>query len=127
MGRRDSLSSLGNLIMNSLENFEGESVDFSNDLCCTSFQSPRRRSFLDSSISSIDSEVLDDLITPERRLSTPGAEHILKSAIDIVECNESTDRLDFGGRNFFDITETESSNHDELILPRPVMCLAPSA
>mmetsp|Transcript_9372 Transcript_9372/g.14459 ORF Transcript_9372/g.14459 Transcript_9372/m.14459 type:complete len:280 (-) Transcript_9372:37-876(-) len=126
--RRDSLSSLGNLIMSSLEKCEGDSVDFSNDLCGTSLPSSRR-SFLDSSISSIDTEVLDELIMPERRLSTPDVEHILNSAInsEIIDCCDITDRLDFGGRNFFDITESEASNHDELNLPRPVICLAPGA
>mmetsp|Transcript_6196 Transcript_6196/g.9515 ORF Transcript_6196/g.9515 Transcript_6196/m.9515 type:complete len:316 (-) Transcript_6196:253-1200(-) len=123
--RRDSLSSLCNFLLgsptrsSSLDSGGTKSTFASYAPTIT----PSTRQSLDTSISTLDSEFLSGLILPSDNIlhsaarsstSPTAAKSNNTNNKKVAHChnNNDTDRLDFGGRNFFDVTES-----DERIIP----------
>mmetsp|Transcript_17319 Transcript_17319/g.26235 ORF Transcript_17319/g.26235 Transcript_17319/m.26235 type:complete len:272 (-) Transcript_17319:48-863(-) len=128
----DSLSSFTKALVECFDNEEKKTE------LTTSSAPSRSKEFLDSSISSIDPEILTNLITPEKS-SKCGMENILQSAMShsSMDCSDWMDSLDFGGRKFFDIAESEelntchnnhlSNSFNEDAWRGMMPCIAPSA
>jgi hypothetical protein len=119
--RRDSLNSLCSFILGNPQ--RSSSLDSKSTFASYAPTiTPSMRQSLDTSISTLDSEFLTGLILPPDNIlhstarntnnaansdnaNKKNSEHCLK--------NNDTDRLDFGGRNFFDITESDERINPE--------------